>query len=213
MRMGFAIYVVKRLVGIMAFLNSKEIIMKHLVFVLSFLFITLTACSSSEPNTEQAQPYEVINTDDVSFSGRKRLRLNIVSPNADTLQQLVHTAIKAAIEKQSETSADIVYIKLYSNADTALTMDYDHLYALVDYAPDGGGNSGDQGWYWQVEAVDSRQSKQLNNDVMRLLLDKGGFEPSVTNSAERLALIAKKLGISYEAANEGGMLKKYNVKQ
>ncbi|MBW5289464.1 hypothetical protein [Abyssogena phaseoliformis symbiont] len=84
---------------------------------------------------------------------------------------------------------------------------------MADYAPDGGGNSGDQGWEWKVEAVESRTFKDTNLKVMALLNDKEGLIKGITGFEEKLTLIAKKLNISYDAANNGVIRKKYNVEK
>ncbi|WP_201341734.1 hypothetical protein [Abyssogena phaseoliformis symbiont] len=67
-------------------------------------------------NLKQAQAYEVVgNTDDIGFGGRDRLGFTIVSQKANTFEQLAQTAMKAAIDKQGEADAEVIYIKLYSD--------------------------------------------------------------------------------------------------
>jgi len=99
----------------------------------------------------QAKPYTVISSEDLSFPGRNRQQFNIISPQASNHLEFAETAVKAALDKQDETGADVIYVYLEPSKDLAGNSLF---YAIADYAPDGGGNSGDQDWMWEVRAAE-----------------------------------------------------------
>lgn len=105
----------------------------------------------SESPESQAQPYEVVRREDTSFPGRRRGTLAITS-DAATYEEFAQTAIKAAREEQERGRLDAVTVWLLTHADL---YGRGFNYAQADYAPDGGGFSGDDGWRWQVTAVDT----------------------------------------------------------
>lgn len=131
--------------------------MKRIVGIIVMLAAFQLGCSSPSVVTDQAQPYTVVGEDDFSFPGRTRIQFNIVSPSSETFQQYAHTAMKAAIDMQKETYSQVVYVFLESSP---ILHGKGYAYAIARYARDGGGNSGDQGWTWEVEAVKKPYSVQ-----------------------------------------------------
>ena len=67
-------------------------------------------------------------------------------------EEFAQTAIKEAREEQERGRLDAVTVWLLAHADLYGTG---FNYAQANYAPDGGGFSGDDGWRWQVRAVDT----------------------------------------------------------
>lgn len=99
----------------------------------------------------QAKPYEVFRREDVSLPGRRRGTLAITSP-ATAYEELAQTAIKAAREEQERGQLEAVTVWLLPHTD----LDgLGYWYAQADYAPDGGGFSGEDEWRWRVQAVDT----------------------------------------------------------
>jgi|GEM_PF-2001890 len=96
----------------------------------------------------QAKTYTVIGKDDFSFSTRSRLSWFITSP-ANTAEERAQTAMKAAMDLQSITGADLA--SAWIEIEPALAKQGNAL-AIAYYAPDNGGFSGDQNWTWQVNA-------------------------------------------------------------
>jgi hypothetical protein len=93
------------------------------------------------PDISRASAYEIVSTSNFSFPGRKRLSWN-VSTSAITPEQIKQTAQKAAIELQKSSGAAVVDIFVARSP-----LDQDGL-AMITYAPDGKGYSGDQNWKW-----------------------------------------------------------------
>jgi RNA polymerase subunit RPABC4/transcription elongation factor Spt4 len=135
------------------------------VFLIVITLIIMKACSSDDESVtpavsqaqvdvSQAKDYQVISSEDFSFTGRKRIQINIAAPDATSYEELAQTAIKAALDFQKQQNANVVYIFL--GDDIEMINNGDAL-AIARYSPDGGGNSGDQGWTWEVEAFSSKK--------------------------------------------------------
>ncbi|GLP98707.1 hypothetical protein GCM10007891_05610 [Methylophaga thalassica] len=103
-----------------------------------------------EPETSEAVEYKLLSTDNFSFSGRKRIQFNISAPSANSYEQYAQTAIQAAKDFQRSQRVQVVYVFLGKNLEQINNGD---ALAIARYAVDGGGNSGEQSWYWQVEAL------------------------------------------------------------
>lgn len=104
-----------------------------------------------DPNNDQAVEYRLLSTDDMGFAGRSRMQFNISAPTATTFEQLAQTAIKAAKDFQRSHRQQVVYVFIGKDMEQ---INNGEALAIANYAVDGGGNSGDQDWYWQVEAID-----------------------------------------------------------
>lgn len=114
--------------------------------------ISLPACNSN-PSVEmsKAVQYKVVQTEDFSFPGRKRVGASIVVANNNlTFEQKAHTAMKAAADLQKQTQAKMVSVLMEYSSET-LRLGY--VAAKAEYSPDNGGYSGSQGYTWDVEAT------------------------------------------------------------
>ena len=131
--------------------------MRNLSLILMLaLSLVLTACGDS-PDLPQAVPYKVIDSHDSSPGGRGRIEVTIHAPDATTREQFAHTAMKAAVDYEKKTKAKVVSVLLEpSQEGVRLGMSL----AIARYASDGGGFSGDQGWTWQVDALDKRPDER-----------------------------------------------------
>jgi len=110
-----------------------------------------------EPKQEikRAVAYKVIGADDYSFPGRKRVRWQIVSPEAKTNLDRAYTVIQAAKDLYNETKAD--QVNIWMEMDEEVTGK-GFLYAMATYTPDGKGNSGkerDEN-IWEVKSSNDR---------------------------------------------------------
>ncbi len=140
--------------------NASENLKGCLFFVLLMITVValMNSCGEEEVlpqhkiTVNQTQPYQILSNEDFSFAGRKRYQFNITAPLAKTHTQLTHTAINAAQELQRQYAAQVIYIFI---GETLTQIDNGNALVIARYAPDGGGNSGDQDWTWQVEAIDS----------------------------------------------------------
>ena len=160
----------------------------------------MKACSESDPAEslvlDQAVPYTIISTDDFSFPARKRIQVNILADQANDFESYAQTAVKAAVELQQDLNSDVIYVFLGENLNLIETG---AAYAIARYAPDNGGNSGDQGWTWQVEAVDKPFS-ELQIKVSDLWWKhRDDFQVDGLTDEERFVpFLAEKMGIPEE---------------
>lgn len=83
--------------------------------------------------TAQAVEYRTIETSDLSFPGRKRMRAAILAPAASTVEQRAQTALKAAVDLQERTGADAVKVVLEISPALAGQR---LMLAIGEYAPD-----------------------------------------------------------------------------
>lgn len=113
--------------------------------------IGLAGCGDSPSDVSQAVEYTVVKTEDVSFAGRTRVNRYVVAAHANTREQRAQTAIKAAMDLQHETLAQVSSVVVELSAWLA---GHGHPVATADYAIDGRGMSGDQSWTWRVSASD-----------------------------------------------------------
>lgn len=123
-----------------------------LALTLALIMLILVGCGSS-PDISQAVEYQTIETKKHS-NNRHRVERSIFASEAKTKDQFAHTAIKAALDLQEETGAKVVIINLKEDHRLELAL------ALAFYAPDGGGFNGNQGWTWDVKAVDKRHNEE-----------------------------------------------------
>ena len=168
------------------------------IFLVVLVFILMKACSEPNPAEslvlDQAVPYTIISTDDFSFPARKRIQVNISAEQANDFESYAQTAVKAAVEMQQDLNADVIYVFLGENLNLIETG---AAYAIARYAPDNGGNSGDQGWTWQVEAVDKPFS-DLQIKVSELWWQhRDDFQvDGLTDEDRFVPFLAEKLGVS-----------------
>ncbi|GIU45767.1 DUF4875 domain-containing protein [Shewanella algidipiscicola] len=110
-----------------------------------------------------AHEYQIIDKNDTSFSGRKRLRWIIISPSALTQIDRAETAKVAAMDLQKQTGADLAQIWLEV---APFTAGQGNQLAMATYIPDGCGNSGNDcdGKKWNVSA----SGVQLTDEQMAI---------------------------------------------
>lgn len=127
--------------------------------IIMFSFSFFTGCTSeteeksqaNKINLDQAKEYQLLSKEDFSFAGRDRIQYNITSPDSDSFESLAQTGIKAAMDYQKQSRANVVTVFLGESIENINNGDAQ---AIIKYAPDGGGFSGDQGWKWQIEAIE-----------------------------------------------------------
>ncbi len=155
----------------------------------------------------EAKTYTVINKMDVSIPGRKRMGIVIISSEAKTYNELAQTAMKAAMDYQKETGADLSYVWLEMSP---LTQGAGYQLATADYAPDGKGNSEmATPFTWEVEAVKTLPTEQAKKITELWQSNKPKFQKNgMTDEPELKKFIAGKLNIkvsdvtTYYAAKE-----------
>jgi len=142
----------------------------------------------------EAKPYIVVRKDDNSFPGRKRVIFTI-SSSADSIQARSGTVVKAALDLQKTTSADLVEVCLYPSEKLAAIGD--SFVAKALFAPDGGGASGNQGWRWDVCVSSEPYTKQDIEIEESWLGNKDRFRmPNGGVDEQKLKkFLSKKLGL------------------
>ncbi|EGM68727.1 DUF4875 domain-containing protein [Shewanella sp. HN-41] len=110
-----------------------------------------------------AHEYQIIDKNDTSFAGRKRLRWIIISPSALSQIDRAETAKVAAMDLQKQTGADLAQIWLEV---ASFTAGQGSQLAMATYIPDGCGNSGKDcdGKNWNVSA----SGVQLTDEQMAI---------------------------------------------
>jgi hypothetical protein len=103
--------------------------------------------SYSFPHAVEYSEYSAI--DYTSDPRRKRTELIIVS-NALTIDERAHTVMKAAFEHQQRTGCTVATAIIGVSAFLA-DKGRQFTYAIADYAADGEGYAGKQGWTWDVK--------------------------------------------------------------
>lgn len=175
-------------------ISKKQIALAVIAGILVLFW--LIPGSSNLPSLEQAKPYQLIDSKDFSFAGRKRIEAVIVS-SANSKDERAQTAMKAAIELQQKTDADVTAILLEMDKHS---IRQGNALALANYAPDNGGLSGDQNWTWEVEASDQPLAKLAINVITLWETSKNSFRKSdgLVDEPKLKAAIAKQIGISIE---------------
>jgi hypothetical protein len=99
-----------------------------------------------------AKPYSIIETEDYSFAGRKRIKWFISAPDANNYETYLGTAIKAAEELAINNRVNQANV-IIEPSPKLVGMGYS--LAIVTYTVDGKGNAGDvfDGEYWQAQAT------------------------------------------------------------
>jgi hypothetical protein len=161
-----------------------------------------TESAPSEEDVQTVDPveYTIVDAESGVVAGRKRVTANILAPNATTFEQRGETIIAAAKDLQESESADVVAIFMIPSEK--LIGEGVNL-ALVRYAPDGKGFSGDQDWTWEVQASQESVDPQAFK-VRELFVEKSPefqmeteFGPAVDEEAVTQA-IADELGITVD---------------
>ena len=112
----------------------------------------------SQFRTDQVLPYKSVMLKDVSFPGRKRYTEVIVLNKKDaTYEEKAQTVFKAASNLVKAKDADVVNVMIEMSEKT---QGAGYLLAQCEYAPDGGGYSGDQHWKCKIRASKENPTAQ-----------------------------------------------------
>lgn len=136
---------------ILAFIEAAKDLCK--IALLLLFLVPLAYCSfggkndkAPTPDISSAKNYSLVSTEDSSFPGRIRKSWIAVSTEAATFESRAQTAIRAAIDLQKSSGAQVVQVYLVETPDAKFPL------ANAWYAVDGKGMSGDQDWKWDVSA-------------------------------------------------------------
>ncbi|EFH7152491.1 DUF4875 domain-containing protein [Escherichia coli] len=102
---------------------------------------------------DKMKPYSFVRYDDISYAGRKRFKVFIVSPESQDLESRASTAMAAAIEWQKEKRADFVSVVLLPTENS----EGSYRLAMADYSPDGCGTGA---------SCDNKQWSILSSDII-----------------------------------------------
>jgi len=139
-------------VGLFAMWKNKGFLNKTKITVSAvFAFLMIIGLIPKNFVTPEAKSYQVIKRSDFSFPGRSRLNFILLAPEATSYTEFAHTAMKAALDKQRETGADVICAVIEPSVKAVGRGDN---YAIASYAPDGKGNSGDQDWKWSISVAE-----------------------------------------------------------
>jgi hypothetical protein len=104
------------------------------------------------PDTSQAQSYTILDQQDFSAGYGRVRKTACIASDAESFTARAHTAIRASIDLQRNTGADYVQVAVTPITGIGCSEYYS---AIAEYAPDGGGVTGDQkNHFWQVKASD-----------------------------------------------------------
>lgn len=160
----------------------------------------------SLPQLNEAKDYKIMRKVDASI-GRNRYVLNISSPDAKTFEERAQTALKAAIEVQEQTGANVVAARLFIyelNEATPLEV-MPLAVARAEYSGDGKDWSGSgklRNGNWEVRASSLQITEQQlaiakiwedNDQNFQIDDGQGGMQ---TDEKRLRKLIAKKLKMS-----------------
>lgn len=179
--------------------NSESNKVKIWIFVIIALVIVvgLFAPEKKSIDLSKAKPYSIFHEGDFSFAGRKRMEWWVTSPEAKSFEERAQTAIKAAIDLQKKSNADMVSIWLEISPSIAGSGNQ---FAVARYAPDGAGISGVKkvdNWTWEVEATGDIPDQQSVTMAELWYHNRPSFllKNGLTDEPKLKAAIAKKLGI------------------
>lgn len=163
------------------------------------ILMIVSALSPKTPQFPKAKPYEIIIRKDFSLNDRKRMECSIIS-QSELLDERAQTAMKAALDFQKETGADVVSVWYEISRDFA---GKGLLLAVARYAPDGKGFSGDQKWKWEVEATSETPDKTTIEISKLWYQHRESFMDSnrFVDEDRLKRFISKKLQISSEKVN------------
>lgn len=165
---------------------------------------SLENSNQSLPSLDQAKPYRVIVKMDATFPiNRVRYVLNVSAPEAETFEERAQTTLKAAIDVQKQTGANIVAARLFDYELENLTG---IALAMADYSGDGKDWSGDRvglrNGNWEVDASDFKITKQQmavgkvwENNYQNFQIDDG-FDGTKTDGMELRNYIAEQLNMT-----------------
>lgn len=135
--------------------------------------------------------YKIIDKEDFSFHGRKRVSISIYKETNDITDRVV--VIKQAARNLIKTDgADVASVYLYTIPFMNPAVCGGMNIARATYAPDGKGRDGDtQNWIWEISVSEANLTEQMN----RILSAYCEFEDFSKPENEVIMLASKKIGM------------------
>lgn len=167
-----------------------------------FLILSVTACSKDVPETLNKKAFEIISIDETSFPGRDRVNITILSKEAKTRDEFAKTAMGLAYDYAHENNYDVVTVLL----EPSRTLSGNgNAYAIANYAIDGGGYSGDQGWRWKVCAAEKKidELAVAMGDYYYAIRDNFQTEDGLTDGDKVINQISIKFNMNKDTVKEG----------
>lgn len=183
-------------------------------FLVTMISVVLPSCGGRAPETSTAElpfeldravDYEIVHQEDTSSRTRRRAGAFIYS-SAETVDELVHTAFRAAVDLQERTDSRFVKIFHLISPDPQQVGLGTYL-AVLSLAPDGLGVDGEtplRNGVWEADVTDevidnvTREVERLwweNRDRFQVPDEFGGTE---TDEAAMKQFISGELGIDAE---------------
>lgn len=162
--------------------------------LLLVLLVPAVAHAGTPPATLE---YRVARVEHYNHFGRERIKVFILTDLKPFVSDRGSTAMNAARELVKKYRADIVSVHYKINH---YLLDVTNAYAIVHFAPDGGGFSGHDGWTWKT-FVDQRDYRSSDLTLIyRWENHKTAFkdEYGLTNDKQLRKFLSEKYGYSYE---------------
>lgn len=153
--------------------------------------------TKTETQMTTALPYEVLKIEDVSFPGRKRISSFIsINDTNPTFEEKAQTVIKAAKDITKKYKADEVTVVMEASKG-AIGKGYS--LAVCEYAPDGGGYSGDQNWTCKVTSSKNNPTTLEISILDHWYNERDRYQKDGMTDEDRLkAHLAKELNLPVE---------------
>ena len=105
------------------------------IFILSLLFLTISACEKDKEKLTHAKPYQVVNEYEITLNNDSRVaNLWFITSDASDFDEFAQTAILAAMDLHKQyNSYDLIHVLLVPDKDLVATGSY---YASAFYAVD-----------------------------------------------------------------------------
>ncbi len=110
--------------------------MKYInIFILSLLFLTLSACEKDKEKLTQAKPYRVVGEHEITLNNDSRkANMWFITSDAENFDEFAQTAILAAMDLHKQNkNYDLIHVILVPDKDLVATGSY---YASAFYAVD-----------------------------------------------------------------------------
>ncbi len=145
-------------------------------------------------DVSQAVDYKIVKKGDVSFAGRKRIKIFIVADQLNlTYEQKAQTAMRAALDIQKETRANFVSAILEMVPEAS---GYGFALAMADYSPDNGGVSGNDKQTWKVDSSHENPTETDLQVMKAWYQNRDRFQKDgMTDEPKLKAFIASQIGL------------------
>ncbi|WP_027179696.1 DUF4875 domain-containing protein [Maridesulfovibrio bastinii] len=156
-----------------------------------------TSQTKTETQMTTALPYNILKVEDVSFPGRKRISSFIsINDTNPTFEEKAQTVIKAAKDLCKKYNADVVNVVMEASKG-AIGKGYS--LAICEYAPDGGGYSGDQNWTCKVKSSKNNPTVQQISILDHWYNERDNYQKDgLTDEDSLKAHLASELNIPVE---------------